>query len=383
MQHSDWFSTVTCRKNSKVLVRSSSPATAFLMHNQLIGSLEDIPAPLSSPLCEIDLSNNKLTGPIPKSFFQLKYLQYLDFASNKLTGTIALGSIWRLRNLNYLNLCNNMISIMEKEGDMIFSHSLKIQYIYLASCNLTKFPASLEYIDSIQGLLLSNNQIEGAIPSWIWEKHLMYLDLSHNKFTSLEKSPIVQMTHLIVLELSYNGLQGSILIPSTPSELIFLDYSNNEFSSIEPNFVGRYLGNAISINLSKNKLSGHIPLSVCSLNKLKFLDLSYNNFCGSIPSCLMEKADLMSILKLRENKLRGVLPENIREGCKLQTIDLNGNRIEGVVPRSLANCQDLEVLDVGNNQIVDLFPSWMGTLPNLRILVLRSNQLSRIFGFLC
>jgi hypothetical protein len=89
----------------------------------------------------------------------------------------------------------------------------------------------------------------------------------------------------------------------------------------------------------------------------------------------MEKADLMSILKLRENKLHGVLPENIREGCKLQTIDLNGNRIEGVVPRSLANCQDLEVLDVGNNQIVDSFPSWMGTLPNLRILVLRSNQL--------
>jgi Ran GTPase-activating protein (RanGAP) involved in mRNA processing and transport len=89
----------------------------------------------------------------------------------------------------------------------------------------------------------------------------------------------------------------------------------------------------------------------------------------------MEKADLTSILKLRENKLHGVLPENIREGCKLQTIDLNGNRIEGVVPRSLANCQDLEVLDVGNNQIVDSFPSWMGTLPNLRILVLRSNQL--------
>jgi Leucine-rich repeat (LRR) protein len=80
-------------------------------------------------------------------------------------------------------------------------------------------------------------------------------------------------------------------------------------------------------------------------------------------------------LKLRENKLHGVLPENIREGCKLQTIDLNGNRIEGVVPRSLSNCQDLEVLDVGNNQIVDSFPSWMGTLPNLQILVLRSNQL--------
>jgi hypothetical protein len=59
------------------------------------------------------------------------------------------------------------------------------------------------------------------------------------------------MTHLIDLDLSFNGLQGSIPIPSTPSELIILDYSNNEFSSIEPNFVGRYVRNAFSINLSK------------------------------------------------------------------------------------------------------------------------------------
>ncbi|PUZ68627.1 hypothetical protein GQ55_2G043400 [Panicum hallii var. hallii] len=314
-------------------------------------------------------------GPIPSTIANLIQLEELMVLSSHISGTIALGYIWRLRNLTYLNLGNNMISIIEKEGDMIFSHSLKIQALYLASCNLTKFPASLEYIDIIQGLDLSNNQIERAIPSWVWENRLVSLNLSQNMFTTLEKSPIVQMTYLIDLDLSFNGLQGSIPIPSTPSELYFLDYSNNEFSSIEPNFVGRYLRNVISINLSKNKLSGHIPLSVCSLNKLEFLDLSYNNFCGPIPSCLMEKADLMSILKLRENKLHGMLPENIREGCKLQTIDLNGNRIEGVVPRSLANCEELEVLDVGNNQIVDAFPSWMGTLPNLRILVLRSNQL--------
>jgi len=330
----------------------------YLIDNQLIGSLEDIPAPLSSPLREIGLRSNQLTGPIPKSFFQLTNLWLLDLESNKLTGAIELGSIWRLRNLTCLNLGNNMISVIQKEGDMIFSHSLKIQSLYLASCNLTKFPASLEYIDTIQGLDLSNNHIEGAIPSWLWENRLSSLDLSHNMFTTLEKSPIVQMTHLFDLNLSFNELQGSIPVPSTPSELMFLDYSNNEFSSIEPNFVGRYLRNAININLSKNNFSGHIPLSLCSLNKLEFLDLSYNNFCGPIPSCLMEKADLMSILKLRENKLHGVLTENIREGCKLQTIDLNGNRIEGALPRSLANCQDLEVLDVGNNQIVDSFPSW-------------------------
>jgi len=194
-------------------------------------------------------------------------------------------------------------------------------------------------------------------------------------FTTLEKSPIVQMTHLIYLDLSFNGLQGSIPIPSTSSHLFLLDCSNNNFSSIEPNF-GMYLRNVIYINLSKNKLSGNIPLSFCSLNKPEFMDLSYNYFSGPIPSCLMEKSDPMIILKLRENKLHGVLPENITEGCKLQTIDLNGNRIKGALPRLLANCKDLEILDVGNNQIVDSFPSWMGTLPKLRILMLRSNHLN-------
>ncbi|RCV09730.1 hypothetical protein SETIT_2G052700v2 [Setaria italica] len=344
-----------------------------LIKNQLVGSLEDIPAPLSSPLREIDLGGNQLTGPIPKSLFQLTNLERLSLESNKLTGTIELGSIWRLKNLTYLNLGNNLISLVEKEGDMIFSYSLKIQELYLPSCNLTKFPESLKYLDTIQVLDLSNNQIEGAIPSWVWENPLVELELSRNMFTTLEKSPAVQMTHLVFLNLSVNRIQGSIPIPSTPSDLVLLDYSNNDFSTIEPNF-GRYLRNAIYINLSKNKLSGHVPLSFCSLSQLELMDLSYNNFSGPIPSCLMERVDL-SILKLRGNKLHGVLPENIREGCKLQTIDFNENQIEGALPRSLANCQDLEVLDVGSNHIVDSFPSWMGTLPKLRILVLRSNQL--------
>lgn len=82
----------------------------------------------------------------------------------------------------------------------------------------------------------------------------------------------------------------------------------------------------------------------------------------------------LSVLKLRENRLNGVLPQNIREGCKLQTIDLSGNQFVGTLPRSLENCQDLQLLDVGNNHMTGSFPAWMGHLPNLRVLVLRSNQ---------
>ncbi|KAJ1287751.1 hypothetical protein BS78_02G034200 [Paspalum vaginatum] len=352
------------------------PALQFLRlnDNQLDGSLEDFPAPLSSPLREFDLSNNQLTGTIPKSFFQLTNLQVLGLQSNKLTGSIELGSNWRLKSLYDLTLSNNMISFVEKEGDMIFSPSFKIKRLGLESCNLTKVPAAFKYLDTINFLDLSNNKIKGAIPSWLWKSNLVTLDLSYNMFTTLEKSPLIQMPFLDVLDLSSNRLQGSIPIPLTSSNRAALDYSNNSFSSIEPNF-GWYLRNAIYINLSTNKLSGFIPHSFCSLNNIEIMDLSYNYFSGPVPSCLVERDDLI-VLKIRENKLHGTIPENIRQGCKLQTVDLNGNQIEGALPRSLANCQDLEVLDVGNNKITGSFPSWMGALPNLRIIVLRSNQLN-------
>uniref|UniRef100_A0A0E0FGL3 non-specific serine/threonine protein kinase n=1 Tax=Oryza nivara TaxID=4536 RepID=A0A0E0FGL3_ORYNI len=334
--------------------------------NQLSGSLEDIPSPLTSSLSSIDLSDNQLSGPIPKSFFQLTNLNYLNLGSNKFIGSVELSFVWKLKNLDLLSLSNNLISLIDDEGETIL----------LASCKLTKIPGTLRYLDAISHLDLSSNQITGAIPSWIWENRtyqLKTLNLSHNMFTTVEQSPsLVNMTYLTYLDLSFNRLQGSIPIPVTASSEIALDYSNNHFSSIIPNF-GIYLENASYINLSNNKLSGHLPSSICNASKAIIMDLSGNNYSGSVPACLTGSVNL-SVLKLKDNQFHGVLPNNSREGCNLQSIDVNGNQIEGKLPRSLSYCQHLELLDVGNNQIVDSFPFWLGTLPNLRVLVLRSNK---------
>ena len=234
-------------------------------------------------------------------------------------------------------------------------------------------------MDEIDTLDLSMNHISGAIPSWVWER-LGYLNLSHNMFTSLEKfTTLVPVTSLYVLDLSFNRLEGNIPIPQvkirSKSNLengMVLDYSNNNFNSILPNF-GKYLRETTYLDLSKNKLTGQIPTSICSASKLQTLDLSYNYFSGSIPSCLITQSNLI-VLKLRGNQVKGVLPNNIREGCMLETIDLSSNCITGKLPRSLSNCRGLGLLDVSNNQIADSFPSWLGILPKLRFLVLRSNR---------
>jgi Leucine-rich repeat (LRR) protein len=360
-----------------VLFALPSLETLFLSSNELYGTLDDMPDPLSSFLYFIDLSSNSFTGHIPKSLFDLTGLEALWLDSNHFTGTVELSILWKLKTLDSLCLSNNLLSVIDVEGDYPFPYLHAVSQLRLASCNLTKFPVALKYANKMSDLDLSNNQIDGAIPSWIWVnwKHtISSLNLSNNMLTSLENSPsVIHVNNLYYLDLSSNKLHGSVPLLLTSTKWgVLLDYSKNRFSSIIPDF-GRYLPNNIyNLNLSRNKLHGHIPRSICTQQYLAILDLSYNNFGGRVPSCLTQGSSLI-MLKLRDNHFHGVLPD-IGEKCMLQTIDLNSNRIEGILPRSLSNCRSLEVLDIGRNQIIDYFPSWLGDMSNLRILILRSNQ---------
>lgn len=367
-------------KIPSVLFTLPSLEGLILSSNELCGTLEDIPDHLSTSLHIIDLSHNNLTGHIAKSLFDLTRLQYLSLDSNQFEGTVDLSLVWKMKALDTLRISNNMLSVIDVEGGYPFTYIPRIRELGLAHCNLTKIPVALKYLNEMRYLDLSNNRIDGVMPSWIWVKwkdSISRLDLSNNMFASLENSPSIVHTHnLYYLNLSSNKLHGTVPIPLTSMSGALLDYSNNSFSSIMPDF-GRYLpNNTIYLDLSRNKLSGHIPRSICTQQDLEILDLSHNNFSGMVPSCLMQGISRLNTLKLRENHFSGMLPENIGEGCMLETIDLSTNRIQGKIPISLSNCQGLQLLDVGNNQIVGSFPSWLDVLPHLRVLVLRSSQLT-------
>ncbi|KAI5004364.1 hypothetical protein ZWY2020_031607 [Hordeum vulgare] len=341
--------------------------------NQLSGSIKDFDA-TSSRLVLVDLSTNNLTGFFPKSFFQLRSLAYLDIGWNNLVGSVDLSSFWRLENLAHLGLSHNNLSVMELDGEDKNSASTylpRVTILGLASCNLMRFPSSLAHLNQMSVLDLSCNRISGAIPKWIWvtwNSSLTYLNLSHNLLSIMQlTSYVLPFDQLETLDLSFNQLQGQIPMPSPPAAN--LDYSNNSFSSVLPNFT-LYLGNQFRI--SKNKISGHIPNTVCD-STIQVLDLSFNNFSGRIPSCLIGNG-YTSVLSLRENQFEGVLPNNIKDQCFLHTLDLNNNNIIGQLPRTLTKCLQLEFLDIGNNHMVGTFPSWLGLLSGLRVLVMRSNR---------
>ncbi|KAL6658850.1 hypothetical protein ACP70R_002890 [Stipagrostis hirtigluma subsp. patula] len=345
-----------------------------LSWNKLSGPIREFEAPLQ--LQFIRLAGNELSGPIPEAFFHLASLKYLDVRSNNLIGWVSLNSFWRLRDLESLILSDNKLCVIDVEGDShITTYQARPIHIGLASCNITRFPRSLMLMEWISYLDLSHNKIEGDIPKWVWETwsaSLVGLDLSHNMFTGLQlTSDVLPLANsLSFLDLSFNRLQGQIPMPMSSAE--FLDYSGNRFSSFPPNFT-LYLTYTMNLNVSNNKINGHIPMSICN-SSLRVLDLSHNNFSGLIPSCLIENGWL-EVLNLRENNIEGMsLPSNITTRCSLQLIDLYANKIEGKLPRGLSNCPDLEVLNFGSNQIADTFPSWLRGLPKLTVIVLRSNR---------
>eukprot|EP00249_Psilotum_nudum_P021800 c28253_g1_i2 orf=325-2145(+) len=122
----------------------------------------------------------------------------------------------------------------------------KVFSLALPAAGLTgRFPHGLSNCSSIQQLDLSDNLIEGSIPSDICE----------------------QMPYLTTLDLSQNNLNGTI--PVNLSDCLYLN----------------------KLYLRQNKLHGTIPGQIGTLSRLMDFDLSANNLSGPIPSDLSKFAN--------------------------------------------------------------------------------------------
>ncbi|EES15846.1 hypothetical protein BDA96_08G081800 [Sorghum bicolor] len=328
-----------------------------------------------SHLTELALYSCNFSGKIPPQISNLTRLQVLLLQSNNFEGTVELSAFSKMQNLSVLNLSNNELRVVEGENSSLPVSLPKIKFLRLASCRMSSFPSFLRHLDYITGLDLSDNQIYGAIPQWIWGilngSYMLLLNVSHNKFTSIGSEEPLLPVDIEYFDLSFNNFSGPIPIPRDGS--VTLDYSSNQFSSM-PDF-SNYLSSTLFLKASRNSLSENISQSICgAVRSLLLIDLSYNKLSGSIPPCLLEDASALQVLSLQGNRFVGELPDNISKGCALEALDLSGNLIDGRLPRSLVSCRNLEILDIGSNQISDSFPCWMSTLPKLQVLILKSNK---------
>ncbi|XP_019186910.1 PREDICTED: receptor like protein 30-like [Ipomoea nil] len=327
-------------------------------------------------LTYLNLSNAGYGGQIPNGISRLTRLVTLD-----LSVLYPIGPPLRLENPNLKQLLENSIQLRQLYLDGVDLSSTvpkflpQINILKMSSCGLQKF-LDLRNQSSLIHLDLSDNEIRGEIPNWIWNVgngSLYHLNLSHNFLDGLEKTYTIPRS-ILVLDLHSNQLQGQLPIGvATALDATYLDYSNNFFNGSIPFDLGSYAPFASFLSLSNNSFTGEIPESICNTSYLQVLDLSNNKLNGILPSCLFSNFEYLAVLNLGKNQITGNILDLFPSNCALQTLDLGRNVLEGRIPSSLINCASLEVLNLGGNKIVDTFPCPLKNLSSLRVLVLRSN----------
>ncbi|CAA0827484.1 receptor like protein 7 [Striga hermonthica] len=365
------------------LLNGSIPSSLFslpllqklqLSNNKFSGRVDEFSTSNATNLDTLDLSNNELTAPIPMSLFELTRLSVLSLDFNLFNGTIKLENFQRLGNLTRLELGYNNLTVDASIGWDLTTSLPQLSRLNLASCNLYRFPGLINQ-SKMTFLDLSNNFIEGEIPSWIWNVgngRLSHLNLSNNLLLDFQR-PLNISRYISVLDLSSNLLGGELPMP--PQSAAYVDYSNNSFTGTIPPDIGNFSLFAIFLSVANNNLTGKIPESLCHSAYLQVLDLSGNHLDGNIPSCLiLNRSTTLGVLNLGRNRINGFIPDKFSVGCSLKTLDMSNNNLKGKIPQSLANCAYLEVINFGNNRIEDRFPCMLKNSSSLRVLVLRHNR---------
>ena len=108
----------------------------------------------------------------------------------------------------------------------------RVTGLHLDGLDLYVLESSLEYLDSLKRLVLSNNELSGPIPAEIGDlTNLRHLDLSNNQLSGPIPPELGNLTNLRYLDLSNNQLTGELPPELTNlTNLQHLDLSRNEVS---------------------------------------------------------------------------------------------------------------------------------------------------------
>jgi hypothetical protein len=129
-------------------------------------------------LLVLALSQNHLSGPIPKEVLSISSLSmYLVLSENQLTGSLPF-EVGKLVNLGYMDISKNRLS---GEIPSSLGSCESLEHLYLDG-NFLQGPISesLRYLRALQDLNLSHNNLTGQIPKFLGDLKLQSLDLSFN-----------------------------------------------------------------------------------------------------------------------------------------------------------------------------------------------------------
>ena len=156
-----------------------------------------------------------------------------------------------------------------------------------------------------------------------------------------------------------------------------------------PTTLGSSLTRLDSLIMSKNDLTGSIPIELWIPPRLQVIDLSDNQLTGEIPADFAATTDalwtqqecLPAHKKLRRidlsgNLLQKTIPAGIGCHSNLKYLGLSHNELTGTIPAEIGSLSNLEYLRISHNLLTGVIPPEMGSLSQLAYLDLSHNRLT-------
>ncbi|KHM99418.1 Receptor-like protein 12 [Glycine soja] len=282
----------------------------------------------------LDFSSNNLSSVISSKIG--KYLEstmFLSFASNNLQGNIP-ETICNVPNLKVLDLSNNSLTGTIPKCLIAMNGTLSI-----LDLGRNKLSGTIDFLPglcSLRTLHLNGNSLQGKLPKFLASCATMeILDIGHNRIHDHFPCWLKNISTLRILILQSNKLHGSLKY-HLQFEILKLDqvYYQDRVTVTSKQLqmeLVKILTIFTAIDLSCNKFEGQIPEGLGELNALYILNLSHNAFSGRIPPSLGNLKDLESF-DLANNNLSGNIPTQITDLSFLSFLNLSGNHLVGRIP---------------------------------------------------
>ncbi|KAL3841228.1 hypothetical protein ACJIZ3_025819 [Penstemon smallii] len=277
----------------------------------------------------LDLSQNNLTGVIPKIESFLPNLVSFDVSQNKLSGSFPNG-ICEAKGLVSLSLHNNFFNGTIPNDSTNKCANLERFEVQNNGFN-GNFPSLLWSLPRVKLIRAENNRLNGEIPDSISEAtQLEQVQIDNNSFTGKFPQGIGKLKNLYRFSASLNGLYAELPPNFCDSPVMsIINLSHNYFSGKIPEV--KKCRKLVSLALADNNFVGEIPESLSDLPVLTYLDLSHNNLTGSIPLEL-EKLKL-ALFNVSFNKLSGRVPSSLVFGLPASFLQGNPDLCGSGLPR--------------------------------------------------
>ncbi|WP_420636426.1 leucine-rich repeat domain-containing protein [Candidatus Palauibacter sp.] len=380
--------------------------------NNLSGRLPPALGDLSL-LRVLSLESNRLTGPIPRSFLQLGQLTAFRFRSNSglcAPGTTdfvswlegfffpgpfcnesdvaVLGSLHEATGgADWTNSDGWLANAATSEWHGVRADSLgRVQVLDLSGNGLAgRLPQNLGLLTELTELRIGGNALSGRLPLSLTELALRELAYAGTEIcaptdaafrdwlaavpshdgTGLECEP---RSDRDALESLYDATGGHNWIRRGNW---LTDAPLEDWDGVNTDDEGRVIG----LYLGGNRLTGLIPPELGELSKLETLWLVENGLSGPI---LPELGNLgnLNLLALLGNRLTGSIPPELGNLSRLESLQLSSNTLTGSIPPELGNLSSLERLDLAANALTGSIPPEIADLSNLENLDLSENSLT-------